>query len=54
MLVCGFKYTPDIVNNSDTVQIGITAPTFIGEVKLPDGSHLLGGLVDQEALASPR
>jgi hypothetical protein len=27
---------------------------FIREVKLPDGSHLLGGLVGQEALASTR
>jgi ribonuclease HI len=27
---------------------------FIREVKLPDGSHLLGDLVDQEALASTR
>jgi hypothetical protein len=27
---------------------------FIGEVKLPVGSHLLGSLVDQEALASIR
>jgi hypothetical protein len=27
---------------------------FIREVKLPDGAHLLGDLVDQEALASTR
>jgi hypothetical protein len=26
----------------------------IWEAKLPDGSHLLGGLVDQEALASTK
>ncbi len=27
---------------------------FIREVKLLDGSHLLGGLVDQEVLVSSR
>jgi hypothetical protein len=27
---------------------------FIGEIKLPDGSHLLNDLVNQEALASTK